>query len=113
MRARKQLLEPGHAVWLYNPTRRIGVCSKLNSKWKGPYVVIRKLDDVTYLGEFILINYSHTKSSYMVRQNKATRGKSVNNNGHILDCINSVVLKVIKYVCCISQINLRCNSLLQ
>ena len=49
LRARKQLLEPGQAVWLYNPTRRIGVCSKLTSKWKGPYVVIRKLDDVTYL----------------------------------------------------------------
>ena len=49
LRACKQLLEPGQVIWLYNPTRRIGVCSKLTSKWKGPYVVIRKLDDVTYL----------------------------------------------------------------
>lgn len=49
LRACKQSLESGQAVWLYNPTRRIGVCSKLTSKWKGPYVVIRKLDDVTYL----------------------------------------------------------------
>ena len=49
LKARKQLLEPGQAVWLYNPTRRVGVCSKLTSKWKGPYVVIRRLDDVTYL----------------------------------------------------------------
>ena len=49
LKASKQSLEPGQPVWLYNPTRRVGVCSKLTSKWKGPYVVIRKLDDVTYL----------------------------------------------------------------
>ena len=49
LRARKQLFEPGQAVWLYNPTCRIGVCSKLTSKWKDPYMFIRKLDDITYL----------------------------------------------------------------
>ena len=49
LKARKQSLEPGLPVWLYNPTRRVGVCSKLTSKWKGPYVVIRKLDDITYV----------------------------------------------------------------
>ena len=49
LKARKQSLEPGQPVWLYNPSRRVGVCSKLTSKWKGPYVIVRKLDDVTYL----------------------------------------------------------------
>ena len=49
LKARKQSLEPGQPVWLYNPTRRVGVCSKLTSKWKGPYAVIRKLDDITYV----------------------------------------------------------------
>ncbi|MCG7877685.1 MAG: RNase H-like domain-containing protein [Candidatus Thiodiazotropha endolucinida] len=49
LKARKSLLEPGQAVWLYNPTRRVGVSTKLTCKWKGPYVVIRRLDDVTYL----------------------------------------------------------------
>ena len=49
LKARKQSLDPGQAVWLYHPTLRVGVCSKLTSKWKGPFVVIRKLDDVTYL----------------------------------------------------------------
>ena len=49
LKARRQSIKPGQAVWLYNPTRRVGVCSKLTSKWKGPYVIIRKLDNVTYL----------------------------------------------------------------
>ncbi|MCG7866651.1 MAG: DDE-type integrase/transposase/recombinase [Candidatus Thiodiazotropha taylori] len=49
LKAKKQSFEPGQPVWLYHPTRRVGVCSKLTSKWKGPYVIIRKLDDITYL----------------------------------------------------------------
>ena len=49
IKARKRSFAVGQAVWLYNPTRRVGVCSKLTCKWKGPYVITRKLDDVTYL----------------------------------------------------------------
>jgi len=37
IRATKRFLATGQAVWLYNPTRRVGVCFKLTCKWKGPY----------------------------------------------------------------------------
>ena len=47
--ARKRELQLGQAVWLHDPTRKIGVCSKLLPKWKGPYVVVRKIDDLTYM----------------------------------------------------------------
>jgi hypothetical protein len=30
-------------------TLQVGVCHKLTSKWKGPYVITRKLDDITCL----------------------------------------------------------------
>jgi hypothetical protein len=49
IKAKKRSFSVGQAVWLYNPIRRIGVCSKLTCKWKGPYVITRKLDDITYL----------------------------------------------------------------
>ena len=38
----------GQPVWVLRPTRKVGVCSKLTSPWKGPYVVVAVLDDVTY-----------------------------------------------------------------
>jgi hypothetical protein len=34
--------------WIYEPTRKIAVCSKFTSKWKGPFIVERKIDDATY-----------------------------------------------------------------
>ena len=39
----------GQAVWYYNPVIRKGICKKLTSPWRGPYVVVKKLNDVTYL----------------------------------------------------------------
>jgi hypothetical protein len=42
-------LSVGQAVWLHHPGRRPGVCSKLVATWKGPYVVTKMLDDITYL----------------------------------------------------------------
>ena len=39
----------GQPVWLYDASKRVGVCSKLTCKWKGPYVIMKRLDDVTYL----------------------------------------------------------------
>ncbi|CAC5372596.1 unnamed protein product [Mytilus coruscus] len=42
-------LKAGQAVWLYDASKRKGICHKLASKWKGPYVVTRKIDDITYL----------------------------------------------------------------
>ena len=47
--AKKRELKPGQPVWLYDASKRKGVCHKLTAKWKGPYVVTRKVDDLTYL----------------------------------------------------------------
>ena len=48
-KARSRALEAGQPIWLLNPIRKKGVCSKLTSPWKGPYIVVKKIDDVTYL----------------------------------------------------------------
>ena len=48
-KARQRHLEAGQLVWLHEPTRKVGVCHKLKNKWKGPYLVTRKLDDLIYL----------------------------------------------------------------
>ena len=39
----------GQAVWYYNSSIRKGRCRKLMSLWKGPYIVVGQLNDVTYL----------------------------------------------------------------
>ncbi|VDI33836.1 Hypothetical predicted protein [Mytilus galloprovincialis] len=49
LRAKKRSLHDGQAVWVYEPTRKVGVCHKLTSKWKGPYIVTKKIDDVNYI----------------------------------------------------------------
>ena len=41
-------LKEGDAVWLYNPQRKKGVSPKLSRLWQGPYVVMRKLNDLVY-----------------------------------------------------------------
>ena len=38
----------GDWVWLYNPTCKKGISPKLSRPWKGPYLVIEKLNDVVY-----------------------------------------------------------------
>ncbi|XP_061189572.1 uncharacterized protein K02A2.6-like [Saccostrea echinata] len=48
-KAKKQLLERGQPVWLYDDTRKVGVCPKLTSKWKGPYLITKRIDDLNYL----------------------------------------------------------------
>ena len=37
---------PGSMVWLYTPRRRVGVTSKLNRPWTGPWEVISTLNDI-------------------------------------------------------------------
>ncbi|KAK3100422.1 hypothetical protein FSP39_019732 [Pinctada imbricata] len=49
LRSKKRTLPPGQPVWIYEPQRKVGVCSKLTSSWKGPYVIIRRVDDIHYL----------------------------------------------------------------
>lgn len=38
----------GDWVWLYDASRKKGVCPKLTVKWKGPFMVTAKLSDVVY-----------------------------------------------------------------
>ena len=47
IRAKKQAFCPGQAVWLADPSRKAGVCTKLSSKWKGPFLVLKRIDDIT------------------------------------------------------------------
>ena len=48
-KAQQRHFENGQLVWLHEPTRKVGVCHKLVNKWKGPYLVTRKIDDLIYL----------------------------------------------------------------
>lgn len=47
--AKPRKYKAGQCVWLHDPTRRKGICSKLISKWKGPYLVTKVLDDMICL----------------------------------------------------------------
>ncbi|XP_076038161.1 uncharacterized protein LOC143023513 [Oratosquilla oratoria] len=38
----------GMQVWLYNPRRRKGISSKLQSPWEGPYLVEEQVSDVIF-----------------------------------------------------------------
>lgn len=48
LKSRKNSFNVGQAVWIYDPSRKIGRCPKLTSKWKGPFIVEKKIDDTTY-----------------------------------------------------------------
>ena len=43
----KRVFAPGQAVWLSEPSKRLGVCAKLTPKWKA--LVLQKRNDLTYL----------------------------------------------------------------
>lgn len=47
--SKKRFLKRGEAVWIYEPARKKNVCSKLAPKWKGPFIIEKRIDDVTYL----------------------------------------------------------------
>ena len=40
--------EPGDLVWTMNKTRKKGKCPKMQMRWTGPLVVLKRLNDVTY-----------------------------------------------------------------
>lgn len=44
--SKKRSFDTGQVVWIHDPTRKIGVCSKLTNVWKGPCLITRKLDDL-------------------------------------------------------------------
>lgn len=49
LKAKKRSFCIGDAVWMHDPTRRPGVCSKLSPQWKGPFIITKKIDDLVYL----------------------------------------------------------------
>ena len=38
----------GDRVWLYNPQVKAGLSSKLSKRWTGPFVILKKINDVVY-----------------------------------------------------------------
>jgi hypothetical protein len=48
VRAHGLKFERGDFVWMHNPARKVGVCPKLTRSWEGPFLVIKRLSDVTY-----------------------------------------------------------------
>lgn len=48
MRVNCEGFAEGQLVLLYNPKRRRGQCMKLQSNWEGPYMVIKRINDVIY-----------------------------------------------------------------
>jgi hypothetical protein len=49
LKAKRRSIPIGQPVWLHDPSRKPGVCHKLTSKWKGPYVVVKNIDDIVCL----------------------------------------------------------------
>jgi predicted transcriptional regulator len=49
LKAKERSFKVGQPVWLHDPVRKVGVCQKMTSPWKGPYLITRKIDDITYM----------------------------------------------------------------
>ncbi|MES9883153.1 MAG: RNase H-like domain-containing protein [Sedimenticola sp.] len=49
LKAKHRSLTVGQPIWIYDPSRKVGVCSKLTCKWKGPCLITKKIDDMVYL----------------------------------------------------------------
>lgn len=61
----------GDAVWLKNEETKKGQCKKFIYKWKGPYLIIEKINDVNYIirplykkGRGITVNRSRLKRHF-------------------------------------------------
>ena len=48
-KAKMRHLEDNTLVWIHDPTRKPGICNKLSNKWKSPFQVIKKVDDLIYI----------------------------------------------------------------
>ena len=44
----RAVFDVGDAVWLYNPKRRKGVSPKLSCDWEGPYLVLKRVNELLY-----------------------------------------------------------------
>ena len=40
--------EPQDKVWFYNPQRKKGKNPKLQCKWEGPWIIVKRINDVIY-----------------------------------------------------------------
>ena len=50
--------ESEELIWLYSQPTRRGQCRKLHQPWSGPYKIIHKLSDVTYLKWYTLTGWT-------------------------------------------------------
>ena len=46
--SQEETLHEGDPVWLYNPTRKKGLSPKLMRPWQGPYIIVKKINDLVY-----------------------------------------------------------------
>jgi hypothetical protein len=79
LKAKKQSFKKGQSVWIYEPTRKIGVCSKFASKWKGPFIVEKKIDDVSYR---VKRNTRQPSSVYHVDRLALYNGRNIRHGHH-------------------------------
>lgn len=47
-KVRLKLFEEGQRVWFYNPRRKIRRTRKLQNNWEGPFLIVKKLNDVVF-----------------------------------------------------------------
>ena len=47
--AKKKTFRAAQLVWLHDPSRKVGISSKLMNKWKGPFVITKVVDDIVCL----------------------------------------------------------------
>ena len=47
-KAQDDPLNEGDSVWLYNPKRKKGLTPKLMKPWQGPYIIVKKINDLVY-----------------------------------------------------------------
>jgi hypothetical protein len=74
----KRSLVSGQLVWVYNPVRKIGVCQKLSNKWCGPFVVTRRIDDLTYM---VKKSAKTNAKSYHIDHLRVYKGKKCSKMG--------------------------------
>ena len=48
MKTYKVLYKVGDSVWYYFPKRKVGFNPKLQRPWKGPYLVVERLNEVLF-----------------------------------------------------------------
>lgn len=65
--ANQMQYKAGDAVWLLDPKRKIGFCSKLQRPWHGPYIVVNKINDIIYRiqlnpkGKFKIVHHNTSR----------------------------------------------------